>query len=90
MRNAIENNEIPAIILLSLHKENRISVLVKRYMEANFFDFNLLDLVDLSRSQWKQRKFPIPKGYVLDRYYTIRKFNPHNIDDLRVKLMTKK
>lgn len=90
MRNVIDNKEIPAIILLSLHKETRMKVLVKRYMEADFFDFDLLDLVELSKSQWKQRKFPMPKGYVLDRFYTIRKYDPHNIDDLKAKLMTKK
>jgi hypothetical protein len=32
-------------------------------MEIGFKDFNMIDLAGYSEVEWKDRKYPVPKGY---------------------------
>lgn len=59
-RNPIGNRQI---ITLSSQKAPRVINLYHRYKEIGFTDYNLIDLAEMSISQWRKRDYPIPEGY---------------------------
>lgn len=52
-----------AYISLALGKGRYIRFLVKQYNLIGFKDFDLVELAQLSKKQWQNKKFTIPKGY---------------------------
>lgn len=59
----MKNPDIPVIIHLSITKSSLVKNLVKRYREIGFTDFDLLELAQMSRTEWRRHRFPIPNGY---------------------------
>jgi hypothetical protein len=52
------------IIKLSKQKFSRVKNLYFKYREVGFSNFSLIDMALLSTKQWKNRDYPIPKGYM--------------------------
>jgi len=67
------------IIHLSIQKGGRVINLVRKYREIGFTDFNLIDLAEMSQSQWRRREFPIPKGYRLNWVKILVKLKPRDL-----------
>jgi len=53
----------PQIIKLSHQKGSRVKNLYLRYKVIGFKDYSLIDLAEMSLSQWRRRDYPIPDGY---------------------------
>ncbi len=68
-----------AIITLSLQKAGRVINLYRKYKEIGFTDFSLVDLAEMSMSQWRRREFPIPKGYRLNWVKILVKLKPRDL-----------
>ncbi len=64
------------IIHLSIQKAGRVINLVRKYKEIGFTDYNMIDLAEMSQSQWRRREFPIPKGYRLNWVKILVKLKP--------------
>jgi len=59
------HQEFPkGIIKLSKQKFSRVRSLYFKYKEVGFTDFSLIEISMLSAKQWKNRDYPIPKGYM--------------------------
>ncbi len=75
------------IISLSIQKFTRVWNLMSKYKEIGFTDYSLLDLAELSLTQWKRRDYPIPEGYRRDWTKILVK-NTDQIESLREKYFT--
>lgn len=68
-----------AIIQLSHQKAGRVINLVRKYKEIGFTDYNMVDLAEMSQSQWRRREFPIPEGYRLNWVKILVKLKPRDL-----------
>lgn len=50
---------------VSLAKAKYMRNVIHAYATISFRDFNIVDLSELSLKEWVNRKYPIPKGYVM-------------------------
>jgi len=58
------HEEFPkGIIKLSKQKFSRVRTLFFKYKEVGFTDFSLIEIAMLSAKQWKNRDYPVPKGF---------------------------
>lgn len=52
------------IIHLSIAKSKYLRHIIEQYNEIGFRQFDLVDLAQFSIRDWKNKKYPIPKGYM--------------------------
>ncbi len=60
-----KNEKFPpdGIIKIGLQKQTRLKGVVQRYAEIGFKEFDLIELAQLSLTEWRDKKYPIPDGY---------------------------
>jgi len=75
-RNAIG---IRQIVPLSSQKAPRVINLYHKYKEIGFTNYNLIDLAEMTMTQWKRREYPIPEGYRLNWGKMLVKLNVRDL-----------
>lgn len=78
---------IRQIINLSKQKGRRTKDLMNRYKEIGFIDYSLIDLAEMSLTQWRRRDYAVPEGYALCRRKILRKITDQS-ESLRKKYFT--
>ncbi len=70
---------IRQIITLSSQKGSRVKNLHLKYKEIGFTDYSLIELAEMSLSQWRRREFPIPDGYRRNWVKILVKLKPRDL-----------
>ena len=62
-RKDLQKQQSEVIIKIGNNRMSKLKHVVRSYMEIGFKDFNMIDLAGYSEEEWKDRKYPVPKGY---------------------------
>ena len=60
----LQKQQFEPIIKLGKNRCSKLKHLVRSYMEIGFTDYDMIELAGYSESEWKDRKYPVPKGYM--------------------------